>query len=190
MEYKVCSIKGFEGLYNIYENGDIYSVRKHRLIKQHSNGLYYKYMYVCLIGHNRQQLRTGVHRIIALHWIGQQPENHKVLGPYEINHRDHNTLNNHYTNLEWVLHRDNMQAAQHFRGQWRDGRHSDFNHSEHTKQLMSEKKKVKCLLFNDSQHIPCDSIKDAANKLSVSRRTIERRINSYTTVKGFKIKSL
>jgi transcriptional regulator with AAA-type ATPase domain len=190
MEYKDCTIKGFEGLYRIYENGDIYSMRKQKFIKQHPNGVYYKYMYVCLTGHNKQQLRTGVHRIVALHWIGQQPKNHQFLGEYEINHIDCNKLNNHYSNLEWVLHRDNILKAQEYRGIWCNGRKSGFNHSEHTRLLMSEAKKIKCLLFNDSQEVIKDSIQETANYLNVSRRTIERHINSYTTLKGFKIKSL
>jgi hypothetical protein len=189
MDYKVCNIEGFEGLYHIFSNGDIYSVRKRKLVKTHTNG-HYNYQYVCLTGHNKQQLRTGIHRIIAHHWISPQPANHIALGRYEVNHIDTNAMNNNYLNLEWVTHHDNMDKAHDLKGVWCKGRKAGFKHTISTKKLMSYKKKTKVMLFNDNEQVIKDSIQDAANYLSVSRRTIERYNNTYKTIKGFKIKSL
>ncbi len=44
-----------------------------------------------------------VHRIIAKLFI-PNPNNLP-----EINHKDCNPLNNHYTNLEWVTHKENLE---------------------------------------------------------------------------------
>lgn len=189
MKHKQCSIKGFEKLYYIYENGDIYSVRKKRLLKHQPNGVY-RYMYVCLTGRNKQQLRTGVHRLVAHHWINPQPERHPVLGKYEINHIDGNTLNNHYSNLEWITHSENMRKAVDLNGRWLIGRPKGLPHKQSTKQLMSEAKMISTILKKGGIEVNCASIQDAADYINVSRRTIERNKNSYKTVKGFSIRTL
>jgi len=43
------------------------------------------------------------HRLVAKAFL-PAPENPKM----EINHKDGNKLNNHWTNLEWVTHKDNI----------------------------------------------------------------------------------
>lgn len=43
------------------------------------------------------------HRLVAMAFL-PEPENPKM----EINHKDGNKLNNHWTNLEWVTHKDNI----------------------------------------------------------------------------------
>jgi hypothetical protein len=44
-----------------------------------------------------------VHRVVAEAFIGQSPH-----PKYTVNHKDGNKLNNHYTNLEWISHTDNV----------------------------------------------------------------------------------
>ena len=46
-----------------------------------------------------------VHRLVGLAWIGN-PDNKPC-----INHIDGNTLNNHYTNLEWCTQKENCQHS-------------------------------------------------------------------------------
>lgn len=190
IEYKKCTIQGFENLYLIYSNGDIYSLRKHRLLKPYPNGMY-NYQYVTLTGHTKGvYLRTGIHRIVAMHWLDKQPDTHIALGKYEINHIDGDTTNNDYTNLEWVSRSENMRKAYERRGKWMKGRKPGFKASKSAKQKMSEKKKKLVLLFNDNERLMFDSIQDTADYLGVHRRSIERRKNRYTTIKGFNVRYL
>ena len=47
----------------------------------------------------------SVHKAVAELFIPNPDPEHKT----EIDHIDRNTLNNHYRNLRWVTHRENMQ---------------------------------------------------------------------------------
>jgi hypothetical protein len=190
MEYKICNLKGFEGLYHIYENGDIYSIRKRKLLNKQRNGTYYVYIYVTLQGHNKQILRTSVHRLVAHHFICPEPERNPFLGRYEVNHIDMNKENNHYTNLEWITHSKNMLNARGLKPNWSKGVGTGRKPGEEARHKMSEAKKKKVLLFNDNQEFILDSIGESANYLKVGLRTFSRYANTCKTLNGFKIKLL
>lgn len=84
-------IKGWEDLYLIYENGDVWSVRKGKVmspsyttgyaIVKLQRGSYYEY--------------HRVHRLVAEHFI-PNPDNLP-----QVNHKDENPKNNCVDNLEW-----------------------------------------------------------------------------------------
>lgn len=113
---KKCPIKGFEELYEIYENGDVYS--KKRVIKG-KDGINYPFkrkklniiynpknnsMSVDLWKNNKAH-RFYQHRLLGEHFI-PNPENKP-----EINHIDGNRCNNSLNNLEWVTSSENKQHA-------------------------------------------------------------------------------
>ena len=52
---------------------------------------------------NGKRVAIKVHRLVALYYI---PTDNKKL---EVNHKDGNTKNNSFTNLEWVTHKENLQ---------------------------------------------------------------------------------
>lgn len=186
MEYKVCNIKGFEGLYWIYEDGTIYSVRKQRLLKPTKTGQYYKYNKVYLSTNEPYKGKWfGVHQLVIHHFICPKPNKQ-----YEVNHKDLNKNNNHYTNLEWVTHQQNILHARQGISSWQSGRKPGFTPTEETRKKMSLKKMKKTLLFNDNQEIVCVSMTEAADKLNTNLRTVQRYVNSYRTFNGFKIKTL
>ena len=68
MNFKECIIKGFEGLYHIYENGDIYSVKDKQILRPKISGYYYKYAYVTL-RNNKAVLRFPIHKLMAIHFL-------------------------------------------------------------------------------------------------------------------------
>lgn len=190
MEYKECTIKGFEGLYHIYEDGVIYSVRKRRALSDRFNSTgKYGYLYVTLTGHDKQLLTTAVHRIVAHHWLYPQPAPHIALGRYEVNHIDMDKTNNHYTNLEWITHSENMRKAMEMKS-WKAGRNPGFKHSEETKHKQSLKKMKKVLLFNDNQSIIYDSVEEFCKEQNTYRKKFNRIVNSHKTINGFKVRYL
>lgn len=54
---------------------------------------------------NKKRFQTGVHRLVGLCFV-ENPDNKD-----QINHKDGNKLNNHYTNLEWVTNSENQIHA-------------------------------------------------------------------------------
>lgn len=183
---KLCEIPGFEGLYRIYDNGDMLSIRKGRLLKQTLNSPLYGYMYVCLIGHNKQILRTGAHRIVAYHFISKELYNNPL---YEINHKDLDKSNNHVSNLEYVTHQSNILHARSIKT-WKSGREMGYRISDKTKQKMSLKKRKKVMLYNDTEQFIYDSITDLCNSISMHHKQFNRLYASNRTINGLSIKYL
>lgn len=66
---------------------------------------YYKTRWGYLEVYTSKEITKFVHRIVALHFL----ENPRKLN--EINHIDGNKLNNHYDNLEWCTHQENVIHA-------------------------------------------------------------------------------
>lgn len=85
--------------YNILENGQIdFGLRK---MKKQINNAGYEYVYIKTCGRKGKSLT--IHRLVATAFI-QNPNNYT-----DVNHKDHNKLNNNYNNLEWVSHKKNLQ---------------------------------------------------------------------------------
>jgi len=87
-------------VYLVYDNGDIYGPERGKL-KQRLNSDGYPIITVGKMD-NRKSIR--VHRIVAELFVDKP----NCDSPLEVNHIDYNRSNNHYTNLEWVSHIDNV----------------------------------------------------------------------------------
>ena len=97
-------IKGYEGLYQVSNFGNVMSLNYYRsgkpkLLKpgKTKNG----YLLVTLYK-NRKRKSYKVHRLVAEHFI-PNPDNLP-----EINHKDENKQNNSVDNLEYCTHEDNI----------------------------------------------------------------------------------
>lgn len=94
-------IPGFDGYY-ASECGKIFSEKKTipmieiALTKTQNGYLRTK------IGRGKVARTIAVHRAVAMAWC------EGYLPKLPVNHKDCNKLNNHYTNLEWVTHKQNM----------------------------------------------------------------------------------
>lgn len=109
---KKLPVKGYEGLYEVAENGLIYSLDRTILgrdgVEYFRKGLQLSqnmhkdtgYLMVSLWKNNKGS-NQYVHRIVAQAFI-PNPENKP-----EINHKDSNRLNPKVSNLEWVTHSEN-----------------------------------------------------------------------------------
>lgn len=98
-------IKGWEGLYEVNESGDVRNKANRRLIIGDTNST--GYMRVCLYrkGHVPRKQRFFRHRLVATHFI-PNPN-----GLPEVNHIDSNVRNNVVCNLEWVSKAENERHS-------------------------------------------------------------------------------
>lgn len=114
-------IKGFEGLYEVNDLGEIYSLGRVRKARnQHKEYLMIKkpkklspgknrsgYLSVVLYDKNGTKKTMKLHRIVAIAFI----QNPKPSEYNMINHIDGNKLNNKVENLEWCNNSENVQHA-------------------------------------------------------------------------------
>lgn len=99
-------IKGYEGIYQINENGDVKSLKKSnrrkcdRILKPDINSSGYKRV---ILSYKNKQKRYLVHRLVYETFISEIPEG------LTINHKDLNKLNNNINNLEIMTSIENNQ---------------------------------------------------------------------------------
>ena len=92
----------YGGIYVVYENGDVLSIKKNRLLPHHSNGKGYMAVNTFI---NGVQKREYVHRLVALCFI-PNPYSYQ-----DVNHIDGRKDNNDKSNLEWVSRKQNIVHA-------------------------------------------------------------------------------
>lgn len=94
-------LNGFED-YTIDTDGNVYSKRKNKYLKQNIN----KYGY-CKVTLQKNKYRKifSVHRLVAETFI-PNPKNYPC-----VNHIDSNRTNNNINNLEWCTYEENTQWA-------------------------------------------------------------------------------
>lgn len=103
-------VVGYEDIYQVSEFGDVklLIIRRgtqpvNRIMKPVFDKDGYKKVGLC--NHDRKRKITPVHRIVALAFLGECPS---VL---QINHKDGDKLNNHYSNLEYISVGENLRHA-------------------------------------------------------------------------------
>lgn len=95
-------IKGYEGLYQVSDDGHVRRVKAHEpKILKNREGLYY----TVSLSQNGKKKSFSIHRLVAEHFL-DKPE-----GKAEVNHKDGNKLNNNVENLEWVSQKQNQDHA-------------------------------------------------------------------------------
>ena len=97
---KAINLSLIEQYYRIEEDGMIWSYLKDRYKGVFLNRC--NYVYVTLKGVYGP---IGVHRLVAAKYIGVCPDG------MEINHKDGDKLNNHWMNLEYVTHSENIKKS-------------------------------------------------------------------------------
>ena len=85
-------IKGYEGLYAVTEDGQIWSYRSKKFLKPNKNTSGYLYV---ILYKDENKKHYFIHRVVAENFI-PNPEN--LL---QVNHIDENKTNNAIENLEW-----------------------------------------------------------------------------------------
>ena len=96
------NIKGYNGLYQISNLGNIYSLYTNKILKPFINEK--GYLRIDLKGNGKRKI-FKVHRLVAEHFINN-PNNYK-----EVNHINGVKTDNRVENLEWCTRSHNMKEA-------------------------------------------------------------------------------
>jgi DNA-binding XRE family transcriptional regulator len=93
------SIKNYEGLYEVSNLGRVRSLKSDKfLIPRLSKKGYHRVGF----WKNNKGKDFYIHRLVAIYFI-ENPNNLE-----EVNHKDGDKSNNHFSNLEWYSHKENM----------------------------------------------------------------------------------
>lgn len=101
--YKPLIYKGFDlsQQYLVSDDGQIYSLKTNKILKQHVNKNGYKTICVS-IGTRKNKILIRIHDAVGYNFVDGYQEG------FEINHKNGNKQDNNATNLEWVSHQDNI----------------------------------------------------------------------------------
>lgn len=92
-------VVGYEGFYEVSENGLVRRAKTNRVLAQGTHHFGYKTVHLCMNGVKK---RVTVHRILATAFI-PNTENK----PF-INHINHDPSDNNLSNLEWCTQKENI----------------------------------------------------------------------------------
>lgn len=158
----------YKGRYIVFENGDIYNLKNHKL-KPGTDGRGYKYIFV----HDGKSRKTEkVHRIVAKCFI-PNPDNKP-----QINHVDGDKSNNDISNLEWVTQSENMKHAFSLGLCENTLRAARKNGSEHGKEtILHAIEATRKPVINKSSGIVYPSVKAASDAIGVKYDTLRSWLN-------------
>lgn len=98
-------IKDYEDYYEITNYGRVIIKNKNKPYTEMGQRLINSGYYVVYIRGGRKRKPQLIHRLVAIHFI---ENTHNVK---EVNHKDGNKFNNHFSNLEWVTPSQNIKLA-------------------------------------------------------------------------------
>jgi len=97
-------IPGYEGHYSISEDGEVWSTRNNKFLKQGKTHNGYPTVELNVDG---KAYKIPIHKLVAITYVENTNPNDKIY----VNHIDFNILNNYFKNLEWVTHYENMRHS-------------------------------------------------------------------------------
>jgi hypothetical protein len=159
-------IDEIEKYYTITEDGMVWSKGKGRWLKPRINVCGYVF-YSISLGVGDHALGAFAHTLVALKYIGKPPTDR-----HEISHEDDNKMNNHYSNLSWLTHSENILGsyARGRRGWWLGRNKPPFSLGTKLRMANAKKKPVRYTLNGHDSIF--DSIETASKELGTYRKKI------------------
>lgn len=154
-------VPGYEK-YSITPDGQLFNHRANKWSKPYRNKSGY---YTYRVNGNHMY----AHRLVALTYLGKPPKK-----GYEVDHIDENKGNNHFTNLQWISHADNVRLSftRGNRNSWWKGKTRP-SPSLETRRKMSNAKNKPIHIIKDGKLIKvCESVNATAEYFQVTRVTI------------------
>lgn len=96
-------IPGYEGLYSITEDGNVWSHTTNKFMKAHPSKTS-KYLSLRLVKDGISRHKS-IHRLVGITYIKNE------FNLPEIDHIDNNIYNNHVSNLRWVTRKENLYKS-------------------------------------------------------------------------------
>lgn len=163
--------------YDITADGQVFSKVRNKWLKIQQNSCYY--LHVCISKGVTKPLWVFTHTLVALKYIGEPP-----TPKHEINHKDNNRANNHYTNLEWVTKSQNhLMAYKNGKDHYWLNKHRP-SPSVATRMKMANAKNKRILFKFNGQDIIYSSIEQAASQLNTYRKRIYLCIRDHRQICG------
>lgn len=154
-------IPGYEGLYQVSDDGRVFSTKRHGSSGGELKGFVRRdgYEYFILYG-NGKKLQIGGHRLVAIAFI-PNPDNKR-----EVNHKNGIKTDNRVDNLEWVTPKENTAHA------FYSGLNDERVHKLSIPLLAVDKETGEILRF--------PSARDASRKLGIRQSSISRAAHSHS----------
>ena len=170
---KFIDLEEIERSYRIEEDGAVWSLIKNRYIAAITNTAGYYHVFI-----SKPRLGwIGVARLVACKYLGQCPDG------LETSHKDGNKHNNHYTNLEYITHSNNLKKS--FREHGRPAPEGfTGQHTWATKQAMAAKKEKPIISSDDRRW---GSIQKCADSLGVDRKVVYNAIRYGRRIRGVEV---
>lgn len=92
----------YEGYYRVSNLGNVYSVKRNKLLKPTCGTNVYLSVNLYKNGYSKTFM---IHRLVAICFL----EN--INNKQQVNHKDHNRQNNNVSNLEWVSQSENVKHS-------------------------------------------------------------------------------
>ena len=167
MELKQVNFKGYEQ-YQVTNDGKVFNTKTNHWIKPYIGKLGY-IIYNLSNSETNKRTNISAHRLVAYTYLSL-PD---LINSYEVDHIDEVKANNHYTNLQWITHSDNISKS--FKlgkrvSVWKGKKRDKLKES--TKHKMSLRKLEPINIYKrgtDQLLYTSKSVQDAADYLGISR---------------------
>lgn len=173
---KYIDIAAIEQCYTIEEDGAVWSKAINRYLKPTRNSVGY---FMVHISRPYYLGWIAVHRLVATKYLGQCPEKK------ETSHKDGIKENNHWTNLEYITHADNIIKSYREHGRRITYGAKGHIHSWETKQLMALRKE-KAVVSN--MGMEWRSLRECAEHFGVDRKVIYRCLYNGRLIGGMELR--